>query len=430
MEDRRHNRTHAQPPQPFWQRLRAITFYPLHGPALYSLVALTLCTLLGLLPGIGWILNLVTWVAIYRYAFEILRETANGRMRSPEHTLGSSDGTVVRLLGLMILMGVFVVAAAVFLGPVIGLVALAAVVFLQPGCVISLAMDGSLRTAANPATPITLAVRIGWPYLAAFGLLFVIQASALTAGKWLHAWMPPVIGELALTFFAIWGLFSAFHLLGYLVYQYHVELGFEPEGAAEPLSRHEPDRALLDEAEHFVREGHPDAAMDTLRGAIRTRAVGLPVHELYQRLLLRSGAPDALRDHGRQYISRLLMENQERTAMNVLRETLERDPDFTPAEAQQAELLAGRAGMGGQFQLQVDALRAMLRAWPRAAQAPQWALQAAMLLGERYNRDDEALQLLDEALARCDEEEQRRRLDAARRALQPQPIRETARDRS
>lgn len=430
MEDRKRNSSSAQQPQPFWHRLRAITFYPLRGPALYSLIALTLCTLLGLLPGIGWILNLITWVAIYRYAFEILRETANGRMRSPENTLGSSDGTVLRLLGLMILMGVFVVATAVFLGPVIGLVALAAVVFLQPGCVISLAMDGSLRTAANPATSITLAARIGWPYLAAFGLLFVIQASALTAGKWLHAWMPPVVGELALTFFAIWGLFSAFHLLGYLVYQYHVELGFEPEGAAEPLSRQGPDRPLLDEAEHLVREGHPEAAMDALRVAIRSRAVGLPVHELYQRLLLRTGAADALRDHGRQYISRLLMEKQERTAMNVLREMLERDPDFTPAEAQQADLLAERAGMGGQFQLQVDALRAMLRAWPRAAQAPQWTLQAAMLLGERYNRDAEALQLLDDALARCDDEEQRRKLDAARRALQPQPSREPAHDPS
>ncbi len=421
MEDRKRCHTSAQSPQPFWHRLRAITFYPLHGSALYSLVALTLCTLLGLLPGIGWILNLITWVAVYRYAFEILRETANGRLQAPEHTLGSSDGSVVRLLGLMILMGIFLVAVAVFLGPVAGLLALVAVVFLQPGCVISLAMDGSLRAAANPATSIALATRIGWPYLAAFGLLFVIQASALTAGRWLHAWMPPVVGELALTFFAIWGLFSAFHLMGYLVYQYHVELGFEPEGAAQALSRHDPDRRLLDEAEHFVREGHPEAAMDALRGAVRSRAVGLPVHELYQRLLLRNGASDALREHGRQYISRLLMEKQERQAMNALRDLLERDPDFTPAEPQQAERLAERAGMGGQFQLQVDALRAMLRAWPRAVQAPQWALQAAMLLGERYNRDAEALQLLDDALGRCDDEQQRRKLDAARRALQPDP---------
>jgi len=422
MQDRNHNRSTRQSPQPFWLQLRAITFYPLRGPALYSLIALTLCTLLGMLPMIGWIIGLIVWVAVYRYAFEILRETAHGRMTSPEHTLGSSDGTVIRLLALMILMGIFVVLVAGFLGPVIGLLTLAAVVFLQPGCVISLALDGSLRAAANPATPITLAARIGWPYLAAFALLFVIQASALTAGTWLHKLMPPVIGELTLTFFSIWGLFTTFHLLGYLVYQYHAELGFEPEGAPEALSGHAPDQQLLDEAEHFVREGHPEAAMEALRGAVRTRAVSLPVHELYQRLLLRSGSTGAVREHSRQYLNRLLMEKQERQAMNLLREVLERDPDFTPAEPEQAALLAERARLGGQFQLQLDALQAMLRAWPRSPDAPQWALQAALLLGERYSRDSEALQLLDQALQRCEDGEQQRKLEAARRALQPDRV--------
>ncbi len=421
MEDPRHRSKPALRPEPFWQRLPSITLYPLRGPALYSLIALTLCTLSGLLPGIGWILAGITWIAIYRYAFEILRETAHGRLTSPEHTLGSTDGTVMRLLALMILMGIVVVVVAVFLGPVIGLLTLAAVVFLQPGCVISLAMDGSLRMAANPATSITLAMRIGWPYLAAFLLLFVIQASALTAGTWLHTYMPPIVGELVLTFFSVWGLFSAFHLLGYLVYQYHDALGFEPEGAPERLSRHLPDQSVLDEAEHFIREGHPDAARDVLRGAIRSRAVDLPVHELYQRLLRRDGASEALREHGRQYISRLLMEKQERQALTVLRETLELDPGFTPADAEQANLLAERARMGGLLQLQLDAQLAMIKAWPRSPQAAQWALQAALLRGERYGRDSEALQLLDQALPNCEDEEQRRKLEAARQALSPQP---------
>lgn len=422
MEDRTRRTAPASRPQPFWHRLRSITLYPLRGSALYSLIALTLCTLLGFLPGIGWIISIVTWVAVYRYAFEILRETANGRLDSPENTLTSSDGTVIRLLALMILMAIFVVLVAVFAGPIVGLLTLAVVVFLQPGCVISLAMDGSLRAAANPMTSISIAMRIGWPYLATFLLLFVIQASALTAGKWLHTYMPPIIGDLTLTFFSIWGLFAAFHLLGYLVYQYHAELGFDPEGAPDPLSRHDPDRNLLEEAENFVREGQPEAAIESLRGAIRTRAVGLPVHELYQRLLRRDGASAALSEHARQYISRLVNEKQDRQAMNVLRDMLELDPDFTPAEPEQATQLAERARVSGQLQLQVDALRAMLKAWPRAAEAPQWALQAALLLGERYNRNDEALLLLATALERCDDEEQRRKLKAASQALQPNPV--------
>ncbi len=416
-----HQRTQLRPPaapEPFWQRLRAITLYPVRGPALYSLVALTLCTLTGMLPGIGWLLVLVTWLAVYRYAFEILRETANGRMESPEHTLGSSDGTVYRLIALVLLMGFFVGLVAAFLGPVAAIAALALVVFLQPGCVISLAMDGSLRKAANPVTSLTLAGRIGAPYLAAFALLFVIQASALKAGEWVHRWLPPILGDVALTFFTIWGLFAAFHLMGYLVYQYHEVLGFEPEGAPEALSRFDPDQGLLDEAEKFVRDGHPAEALQVLRSAVRSRAVGLPVHELYQRLLRTADRPDELREHTRQYISRLVTEKQDRKALALLREALDADPDFTPAQPEYAMQLAERARLGGQFQLASDALQAMLRAWPRAAEAPQWALQAALILSERHGRDAEAAQLLEQALQRCEDEEQQRRLQAALKAIQ------------
>lgn len=421
MQDRFRRSKPASKPQPFWLRLPAITLYPLHGPALYALIALTLCTLLGMLPGVGLILSIIIWIGIYRYAFEVLRETANGRLTSPEHTFNSSDGTVLRLLAMMILMGIFVVVMGVIFGPAIALLTLAVVAFLQPGCVISLAMDGSLRTALNPATPITLAVRIGWPYLAAFALLFVIQASAMTAGVWLNKLMPPIVGDLLVNFFSIWGLFSTFHLLGYLVYQYHEVLGFEPEGEAAPLSRNAPDEALLDEAEHLVREGHPESAMDSLRAAIRSRAVDLQVHELYHRLLRRKGASEALREHGRQYIARLLAEKQDRQALQALRELLETDPAFTPADPEQAASLVERAQLSGQLQLQLDAQLAMLKAWPRAPQAPQWALQCALLLAERYSRDDDARTLLEDALNHCEDPEQRRKLEAAQRALSSSP---------
>ncbi len=62
----------------------------------------------------------------------------------------------------------------------------------------------------------------------------------------------------------------------------------------------------------------------------------------------------------------------------------------------------------------------MLRAWPKRSESLQWSLDAALLLAERYNRDDEARTLLRDALARCEDDEQRRRLEAALNALGPQ----------
>jgi len=405
-------------PEPFWQRLRAIAFYPLRGPALYSMIALTLCSLLTIVPVVGWIIAILTWLAAYKYSFDILRHTADGHMDSPEHALGTGDGTVLRLLALTILLAIAVVLVAVFAGPTAGLLALLLVVFLQPGCLISLAMDGSLRQALNPATSLTLALRIGWPYLAAFGLLFVIQASALTASSWVHQFLPPFVGDLAVTMVSLWGLFAAFHLMGYLVYQYHEDLGYEPGSHYERLpERHAPDQRLLDEAGHFVREGQADTAIEILRAEVRSRLVGLPVLELYQRLLRSSGRTKELHEHTRQYIGRLLAEKQGHRALALLREALDADSAFVPLLPEQGEELAERARLAGQFQLTTDILRAMLQAWPKSPAAAKWSLDAALLLAERFGRDDEARQLLEQALTRCEDEEQRGKLETALKAL-------------
>lgn len=423
MEDRHRPRSRGRPaaPAPFWTRTRAIALYPLHGPALWSLIALTLCSLLAILPGVGWILGIVTWLVIYKYAFEILRHTANGHPDAPQHGFDVGDGTVVRLVLLMILM-VFAMGLVAALTRSLALTGLAllAVVLLQPGCVISLALDGSLRRALNPAVPLGLATRIGWPYLAAFGLLFVIQASALTANRWLQAWLPPVLDDLAVTVVSIWGLFATFHLMGYLVYQYHEALGFEPD-ALDAADRHDPDQRLLDEAEALVRDGHADSALETLRGAVRSRAVSLAVHELYQRLLAQGSRADELREHARQYLARLINERQERRALALMRTMLDLQPDFAPAQDTHGSLLAERARLAGQHRLASDILLVLLKTWPRAPQAPQWALDAAMLLAERLGRDDEARALLLHALTISDDQEQRRRLQAALKAL-PQPV--------
>jgi tetratricopeptide (TPR) repeat protein len=402
-------------PQPFWTRIRAIALFPLQGAAFWSLLTLTLCSLLSFLP----LVSIIIALAAYRYAFEILRHTANGHDGAPDYGLDLSDGAVWRAF-ILFLLSVLAVGLAGWLtgNKSIALLVLIAVAFFMPGSVISLAMDGGLFRALNPLVPLGMVTRIGWPYLAAFGLLLVILFSSLTASAWLGHFLPPLVSSLAVNFVTTWGLFSVFYLLGYLVYQYHEALGFAPEALALDMQRHDPDQTLLDEAEALIRNGHNNDALGVLRGAVRSRAVSLAVHELYQRLLRQSTCSDELREHSRHYISRLIAEKQERGALAVLREALQQDANFVPLQPEQAMLLIERAHSSGQHQLVADALRAMLRAWPRAEQASQWSLELALLLSDRFGRDEEARALLADALQRCTDEEQRRRLQVALSALE------------
>jgi len=412
-------------PLPFWQRLRSITLYPLRGAAFSSLLALTLASLLGLIPVIGVVFTILVWIGAYKYAFEVLRTTADGRMEAPEVVLGTESGVVIRLIAMQLIFIAVILLATVLGGPVIGLATIALIAFLQPGCIMSLAMDGSLPHALNPATPLALVSRIGWPYMAVFGLLFVIQASMFTATVWLAGVMPPVVADLMVSAVSFWALFAAFHLMGYLVYQYHEVLGYVPTGTETLPGRRSPDTDLLAEAEGYVRDGQLDTALELLRGEIRSRAVGMETHELYRRLLQQGGNAAALSCHAREYLNVLVMEKHDRRAIGLLRESLDADPDFVPMQVPMAEQLIERARLSGQKQLALDARLALLRAHPRDPSAPGWALENALQLLERGDRDQEARALLAQARERCEDGILQAKIDAATQLL-PDPHRAPA----
>ncbi|MCC4632338.1 MULTISPECIES: hypothetical protein [Xanthomonas] len=424
MEDRfRAHRVAAQAaPAPFWTRIPAIATYPLRGSALYALIALTLCSALLVLPGILKLVVMgVLGMATYTYAFDILRHTADGQPDAPRLGYNSFDSAVLRLILLAFALGIVIGVAAALAGKFGLTIAYLGTMLLLPGMLISLAIDGSLRRALNPAVSIDMALRIGWPYLAAYGLLYVIQGSGTAAVFVALKYLPPLVREATVMMTSIWTLFASFHLLGYLVYQYHEALGYVPSGG-DVHERADPDQRLLDEAEQYVRDGHSDEAFQALRGAVRSRAVSLAVHELYQRLLRQHHRNDELREHTQQYINRLLQEKQERRALALQREALDNDPAFTPLLPEQATLLAERAKMAGQFQLATDGLLAAIAGWPRDPMLPSWSLDAGLMLAERFGRDEQARAILQNASAHCDDAAQRAKLDAALRAVAIQPV--------
>ncbi|PPT71689.1 hypothetical protein XarbCFBP8150_09185 [Xanthomonas arboricola] len=99
------------------------------------------------------------------------------------------------------------------------------------------------------------------------------------------------------------------------------------------------------------------------------------------------------------------------------REALDGDSTFTPLTPEHATLLAERAKMAGQFQLATDGLLAAIAAWPRDRMMPAWSLDAGLLLGERFGRDEQARAVLQNALAQCDDDALRAKLEAALKAV-------------
>lgn len=374
------------PIPPFWERLREISLYPFKGAAWISLVLYTLGSLLGWLPGIGWILDIVITVAAYRYAFEILVRTAHGHMDAPEFAAHTDVGVVWRFILMMLLYFLILLVSGLIAGPVLIWVLLLVMALLLPGAIMSLAMDGSLPKALNPATPLAIMSRIGAPYLAAAALLFVIQASASQAQDWLSQLLPALLASLLLKAIEFWGLFATFHLIGYLIWQYQEELGFEPGQSqlGPPPALRNRDSDLLDEAQALVADGQADAALERLREEMRERAVTADAHELYRKLLRSRDDKAALQQHAALYLNLLMLEkNQERRALALMRESLDMDRNFTTHQPEDGHRLACRARDLGQSQLALDIWLPMLKKWPKDPARVEWAVQAVPLLLQR-----------------------------------------------
>ncbi|MFV0477533.1 MAG: hypothetical protein ACK5ME_06860 [Parahaliea sp.] len=399
--------------EPFWQRLPVIARYPLRDAALYTTIALVVFSLLINLPGVlGLIISVLFWISAYKYAFEILRATANGRMDPPEQRLRSDNDEIWSYLGMQIMMLLMVAGSFTLLGNVPGIITMTLIIIIQPAATMSLVMDGSILHALNPGTWGGIISRVGAPYLALVVLLFVFQSTATNANTLLSAILPPFLGGLLVCAVTLWGLFATFHLMGYLILQYHEMLGFVPDsiggGSKQPPDY---DQALLDAVEQQVQEGDTDTAMKQLHAEIRSRLVSPAVHQLYRRLLKSADDNEGLAAHGRQFIGQLLADNDERTALIVARESLETGPLFKLALCEHATRLAGAAERTGQSALAVQLNELAFNTFSKEAAAVGAGIRAAQLMSERQGRDAEARELLLAARERRPTPEQRAQID-------------------
>ena len=92
--------------RPLRERWPQILHYPVQPGALSTIVAIAVAHCVTVLPGVGSFLDLVVWAAFFKYAFEVLRWSANGRDEAPEISLTVSDAICRYAVLLLILIEV------------------------------------------------------------------------------------------------------------------------------------------------------------------------------------------------------------------------------------------------------------------------------------------------------------------------------------
>lgn len=384
----------------FWRVLPRIAGYPFRGVAAIMLGALVVLELLSGMPVLGWVIALFAKVLAFKYVLEIVRDTADGHLDPPEFGSDLDSSLAIALILVQVLALAMIVLSGMYLGTGAAWLAMLTMALALPAVLMSLAIDGQVLPALNPLNWLRLAARLGTPYFA------VAITTALTLGlgsllaEWLTSALSAPWGRLIAAASFHWALFASAHLLGYLIYQYHERLGFIPgraqEQAAEmPRNR---DQTALAAAETSIEAGDHNAARTLLAEHIRDRAVGSALHQRYRQLLDRQHHRDALIEHGRTWLHQLVEERDLRQASALAAECLALSAEFQPLLADDLVAVCTFAAQNGRSQLALDALLRLLAGFPRDARAAQWALDAAIIRGERFGQVDAARELLARAL--------------------------------
>lgn len=385
----------SAPIVPFWNRLPRIMLYPAHMSSLITIILLGLGRLLAYFP-LGYLWVLLVTVAMYRYAFDCLLATADGQPEPPEVSLNDEAGLGWKFIVLLIMLAAFWFLFAIFTSKTAAVAAACVLVFALPGAIIALAMEQSVFRALNPLKWLDLITRIGWPYLAVFGLCLAVLASQGKAAVWVAHVMPKPLAIVLVGILSNYAMVATFHLMGYLVYQYHEALGFVPSGpqAHGPLPQPDPDQDVLDEAAGRVQGGHPEEAAALLRSHLLGRGGTPKVHQQYRKLLRLLDDKQGLLRHGRAFMDILLTQGNDREALTLLRECQTIDPTFAPTEAAQITRLAAQAAKSGQAKVALQLVSGFHRRFPKSQDVVLNYLLAATLLHEHMNQDEQAHRLL------------------------------------
>jgi len=388
--------------RPFWHRIPSFFLYPLHTAPLLFILALTGIDVLVSDTLFGILIELALFMGLMKYAYVALERTARGYLEPPpvnwetistELELPFKQLFVVLLL-VMLNSKLYALGGS---GMLLAGVLFTALIF--PASVMVLAVEHSFFQAINPLTLLGVIRRIGSAYFILCVFLFLLMSGVLEAGAFMAQWLPaamylPISNFLAMTFLLI-----MFHMMGYVLYQYHELLGFdieqeyaEADSVQSLVAESDPS---LREVEILIQEGKVETARDRLIELVKTSPGDMTYRERLHRVLIGTADSDGLRAYSADYISRLMLEGRPSEALRVYSECYRLDRNFKFGNARQRHEMARLLRKNGQARAALAVLNNLHRDFPGYEGIPDAYLLVARLLCENFNQDAKANQVLE-----------------------------------
>lgn len=385
--------------RPFWQRIPRFFLFPAHAVPLLFILVLAGLSMLVSGSAFGMLFMLVINIVFFKYAFAILEDTAQGYLK-PKPITGSVifDELELPLKQLLLIFFIALLNYKVLgffgFGPFILAVIISVAAF--PAAVMILAVEHSILKALNPLMILVTIKRIGPSYFIMCLFLALLLSGATVASDLLTTSLPQNIWFASSNFINMYFILIMYNMMGYVIYQYHEQLGFtvteaylETDGgkpASDPRFR---------QVDILLQEGKTEEAEKKLVQEIEENPGEFDVREKLHRFYIAAHNQQGLVQHSADYIMRLLHANKPSEAMRVYLEASQIAPKLKPAGARERHELAELLRKNGQSRAALNLLNNLHQEFPSYEGIPGAYLLVSQIMFEYFGEEKKALQVLD-----------------------------------
>ncbi len=391
---------------PFWKRLHLFFRYPLQvRPLILILVVAGLQLFFLGLGLLNTLLQIALWSITIKYSYECLKSTARGNLEPPpinQQTMSDDFQIVFKQYIIYFILGFAFMLVTIVLTPLVGIPFLILAVLLLPSMIILLVTTNSIIHALNPVLFTNMALRIGRGYLLMYFFLILLFFAPSAAIEYVATKIAPsaflmYVSLVVKNYYAI----VFYHLMGYVILQYHREIGYELDiddiklpGFKKPEEHAAAAAGILMRINPLIRDGKYAEALDLLgKQATAAERNDPAVAEKYYTLLKMTGEKEQAAKQGSVYIDLLAKNNKKEEVFRIYKECSASGQPFVPT-AYTLFKMGEWLSASGKTKEAITLFGSLVKKHPSDPLVPKAYFRSAQIFNERLMNPEKAKKLL------------------------------------
>jgi len=171
-----------------------------------------------------------------------------------------------------------------------------------------------------------MAIRIGWSYLVMYLFLIMLWGAPAVLWKYILSYFPTALYPFLLFSAKAYYTIIAYHLMGYVLFQYHEEIGYhvdldDEEFESKPVpSENDPERKFLEKVNMLIKDGRMEDAVFFIKSETKGNIKNPDLAERYYNLLKITQKIPEMLEHGKSYLELLSRKNNKEKLLEVYSE--------------------------------------------------------------------------------------------------------------